>query len=140
MNEDGIGLIFRNGGCNMQFTKVVLSVSLLLFFIPSFANGQAVSPAPGLATVSGRILDSPTGTPLEDSHVWILKATGEFYKVAQTDKAGHYEVSVPKGYYYIVLGRSGYLPAVRAVFLHPGQAYHFSARLKVNMNDFIYEP
>ena|SRR5271157_2943402 len=124
----------------MQFTKVVLSVSILLAFIPSFANGQTVSPAPALATVTGRILDSPTGTPLEDSHVWILNASGEFYKVAHTDKAGHYEVLVPKGYYYIVLGRSGYLPAVRAVFLDPDQVYHFSAMLKVNMKDMIFEP
>jgi hypothetical protein len=123
----------------MRFTKVALSVLFLLAFIPTPADGQKEPPAPALATVSGRIVDSVEGTPFKDSYVWALEATGKFYKVAKAEKTGHYKVSVPEGDYYIVLGCSGYFPAVRAVFLHPGQAYHFSAKLEANMKNMIIE-
>jgi hypothetical protein len=123
----------------MQFTKVALSVLFLLVFIPLFADGQTKPPASAFANVSGRIVNSADGKPFKDSYAWILKATGEFHEVVKTDKTGHYEVSVPKGSYYIVLGSSGYLPAVRSVFLDSGQAYYFSSKLKIDMKEWIFE-
>lgn len=57
-------------------------------------------------SVSGCVLDNLTGTPLEQVTVTLTGPRGTF--TTTTDKAGNYDIMVPKGDYYLVFWLYGY--------------------------------
>jgi len=89
------------------------------------------------ATLSGTILDTEK-RPFKDVRVWIVDEYSDFQVVVHADKAGYYAIQLPEGYYFVLIGTGGYIPACKSIWVLPGQTVKYSVRLSPDHENMIY--
>jgi len=68
--------------------------------------------------IRGRVVDLAESVPISKAHVWIHEQGGGFYQEVSVDREGKFSVQLPEGYYYVLIGSSGFAPETHSLWLH----------------------
>ena len=99
----------------MAQNKLLLIWFFFLIIIPIVLFGQSSSKdkTPAICEISGTVVDSLTGKPLEYASVSILKVNGEIETGGVTNKGGTFHIKeIKPGNYIIKIEFMGYAPTV----------------------------
>jgi hypothetical protein len=82
--------------------------------------------------LSGTVVAANNGSPLKEARVWVFDEYSDTQFVLHPDKSGHYNLSLPEGYYFVLIGAGGYNPASKSFWVFPGKTARFSVRLTID--------
>ena len=120
---------------NLKKISCLLLLSASVMLTTEASSGQ-VKPEP--PSLSGVVLDAGRGLPFKNARVWIFDEYSEAYFVVNPDKAGHYAIQLPEGYYFVLIGSSMYIPACKSIWVRPGRPVDFSVRLSLDKQNMDF--
>ena len=115
-------------------TRVAL-LSALLSIAANVSLAQVKQEAPSL---SGTVLNAIDGSPFKNVRIWIFDEYADTQFVAHPDKTGNYSIQLPEGYYFVLIGTGGYIPACKSIWVLPGKPIKYSVRLSPDHENMIY--
>jgi hypothetical protein len=108
-----------------HFFQMLFSGAVLLIGLSSVeVRAQAKT-----AVVMGQVVDRAESVPIPQAHVWIHGQGGGFYQQVDVEKDGKFSVVVPEGYYYVLIGSSGFAPVTKSLWLRVGSSTVLKVRL-----------
>ena len=120
---------------NLKSISCIALFLALLLTTPSNFLAQGKQEIPSLG---GTVLNAIDGKPFKDVRIWVLDEYSESQFVIHTDKTGHYAVELPEGYYFVLIGTGGYIPACKSIWVLPRQTVNYSVRLSPDHENMIY--
>jgi hypothetical protein len=111
----------------------MLFALMLMTFNTSLAQQVKSEPA----SLKGTVLNAIDGSTFKDVRIWIMGEFSDTSLEIHADKTGHYEVQLPEGYYFILIGTGGYIPVCKSIWVLPGQTIVFSVRLSPDHENMI---
>jgi len=115
-----------------QFLAVL---AVLVLTVPQDAKPQ--SSAPARPSISGTVVSALDGSPLKNVRVWIFDEYSETRTIVRPDNTGRYSAQLQEGYYFVLIGSGGYVPACKSIWVQPGKPIEFSVRLLPDHENMI---
>ena len=117
---------------NSSFWTVLV---VLLLSTSQYATAQKVARA--RPSLSGTVISAIDGSALKNVRVWILDEYSEFQLIVRPDETGHYSADLQEGYYFVLIGSGGYVPACKSIWVQPGKPIELSVRLSPDHENMI---
>ena len=99
---------------------------LVICMLAFVAAAQSENPTPQNFTGVITYLEGP---PVHRSHVWIHEDNGGRNFSAIPDRAGHFSLHLPDGYYDVLFSRSGCAPICKKIWVHDGKVITLEVHL-----------
>ncbi|MFU8813501.1 MAG: carboxypeptidase-like regulatory domain-containing protein, partial [Balneolaceae bacterium] len=110
----------------------IVILILLQGINPYEATAQTATQTLSVATLQGAVIDSLTGNPLSEVHVFL---SGSRHG-AITDFSGRYRIrNIPPGVYRLIVSRIGYKREIKEIVIRPGTTPRFT----IPMQPVVYK-
>jgi hypothetical protein len=98
----------------------------MVLLAPKNSGGQA-KPLDGRLT--GSIVDEAESVPIRQAHVWIHEWTGSGSYESKPDTVGHFDIRLPYGRYFVLVGAPGFAAISKYVWIQPSKPIILKLRM-----------